>query len=529
MSATSGKQLVLPFSSLHEDNGVVFSFGEELAAIYVLSELERETGTGLIGKPAEQIVSVCKVGYPLRVFVTGTSGFVLDGLSSRDFQLNVEDFNVDVFEKKLQTSQGLIDTYLAFLVENTDFCRSSRCQKQISLPYLIANQTFLSEFTQYAREAKEAKHEQNLTMLPKKDGSIAQTIKKIIELQTFLNEQAAKTRGCLKKISDLTSAFKEELDFGAGAIKDECNAKIRALEELAKPKIKTVLMQQKKQEEITLKSFKKKIDELKKQKAKLRKTQLNLQARAKRFETARNKAERRHLKSEGQWREKLKTAKHQLEETEGKLWVIERTLNSTQDQKTQQISQLKTQVENQISMIRQPVSELQVACENKFGHFEAKKGALDDASKAVTFELGEMAKQVDAEASKLAELSLSGEDWTDAIYYVPFYITTYASKQEKRVAVFSPSKIGRIDFSAKLKGALGMAKINDLLSPRLRADGLLKEALAAEADEFEDLLVKGNLLAVDTNRVLVLEGLKRLAEVDWLSEKEYEFFKAKLA
>jgi hypothetical protein len=529
MSATSGKQFVLPFSSIPDGSSVLFGFGDELAAVFVLSEMQRETGTGLIGKPAEQVVSVCKVGYPLRVFVSGKLGFVVDGLFVRNFQLMVEDFNGAGFEKKLQGSQSLLDSYMAFLVENADFFRSNRNQKQVNLTSLITDPLFLNEFAQYIKEAKEAQQEPNLMLLPKKDAPINQTIKQITDLHAFLTEQTSKIQGYITKIGDLTSSFKEELDFGAGAIKDECNARIRALEELAKPKIKTILGQQKKQDAILQKAFKKKMGELKKQKSKLKKTQLTLQAKAKRFESARSKAERKHLKSERQWKDKLKAAKKQLEETESKLWMVERTITSTQEQKTQQSSQLKTQVDNQISLIRQPVHELQVACEGKLGNFEAKKGALEDASKAVLFELGEMAKQVEVEAAKLAELSLSGEGWVDALLYVPFYVTMYQSEQAKRLAVFSPSRVNRVDFSAKLKGALGMAKIRDLLETRLRADGVLKEALAVEAAGFEDLLVKGNLLVSEADRALVLEGLQSLAGAGWLSEKEYEFFRAKLA
>jgi hypothetical protein len=528
MSATSGKQLVLPFSS-HEENGAVFSFGEELAAVFVLSEMERETGTGLIGKPAEHFVSICKVGYPLRVFVSDKVGFVIDGLSSKPFQVTVEDFKVALFEKKLQTNQSLIDTYIAFLFENANFFRSNRQEQQFSLQGVIADQTFLNEFTQYTKEAKDVTQEPALTPLPKKDALINQTIKQITELQNFLYQQTAKTQEFIKKINELTSGFMEELDFGAGAIKDECNAKIRALEELAKPKIKTIQKQHKKQEDILLNGYKKKMDELKKQKAKLKKAQLSIQAKIKRFEAARSKAERKHLKSEGQWKDKIKTAKHQLEETEGKLWLAERTIKSTQEEKTQQINQLKTQVENQISLIRQPVSELQGACESKLGHFEVKKGSLDDASKAILFELGELAKQVEAEGTKLADLSLNGADWVDTLYYLPFYITTYQSESQKRIAVFSPSKVGKVDFSAKLKGALGMAKIGDLLSPRLRADGFLKAALAAESAGFEALMVKCDLLGVPDNREVMLRGLHGLLDAGWLSEKEYELFKAKLA
>ncbi|MCW4025045.1 MAG: hypothetical protein NWF01_08425 [Candidatus Bathyarchaeota archaeon] len=529
MTATSGKQFVLPFSSIQKENGATFSFGEELATIYVLSEMERETGAGLIGKPAEQYVSICKVGYPLRVFVTDKVGFVLDGLSSKAFQVTVEDFNVTIFEKKLQARQSLLDTYIAFLFEHADFFRTNRHEKQFSFHGLIANQTFLEEFTQYVKEAKELRQEPHLTLLPKKEATLTQTIKQITDLQKFLYEQASKTQECIKKINELTSGFMEELDFGAGAIKDECNAKIRALEELSKPKIKTIQKQHKKQEDIMLNSFKKKMDELKKQKAKLKKAQLTVQAKIKRFESARSKAERKNLKSERQWKDKIKTAKHQLEETDGKLWLVDRTIKSTQEEKTQQITQLKTQVEDQISLIRKPVRELQGACESKFGHFEAKKGSLDDASKAMIFELGEIAKQVDEEVAKLADFSLSGEDWTDTLYYLPFYITTYQSEKSKRIAVFSPSKVGSVDFSAKLKGALGMAKIRDLLSPRLRDDGFLKAAIAVEVAGFEALLVKGNLLAVPDNRTVMLGGLHSLLDAGWISEKGYEFFKAKLA
>ena len=93
-----------------------------------------------------------------------------------------------------------------------------------------------------------------------------------------------------------------------------------------------------------------------------------------------------------------------------------------------------------------------------------------------------------------------------------FIVACYEIGLSRRYLIIPPSTITNFDFSAKLKGALGMSKIKDLLAPRFKAIAALIEkvqVLTKQNTVFEnqlyDLSQKNNLL----NNSLFLENVKK--------------------
>ncbi len=67
-------------------------------------------------------------------------------------------------------------------------------------------------------------------------------------------------------------------------------------------------------------------------------------------------------------------------------------------------------------------------------------------------------------------LGLRGQDLKSTVlFYIPFYVACYEMGLSRRYLIVPPSTITDVDFSAKLKGALGMSKIKDLFTPRFKA------------------------------------------------------------
>jgi hypothetical protein len=84
---------------------------------------------------------------------------------------------------------------------------------------------------------------------------------------------------------------------------------------------------------------------------------------------------------------------------------------------------------------------------------------------------------------------------------------------------------------AKLKGALGKAKVKQLLVPRFKTitTFLNKFPALIERDavfqrEINEASDKADMLKINSMREQVSNGLKQLKEEGWLSEKEYEAF-----
>jgi hypothetical protein len=535
MTATATKQFILPFSTVQDANKASFGQDDELAAVFVLSEMEREKGAGLIGSQnPEQLVSVSKIGYPIWVFPSGKTVYLLDGLNVNYSNFSIWDFSLDVLVADLDKNQNLAESYLSFLFSAGYFLVQNRKQRRILLSNLIANKNFHSEFTQYCKEAKEVTDQNQIAPI-EKGKTIPQTAKQITDLQIFLKNQADKIQKSREKIVQLTKVFSEEYDFGAGAVKDESSAKIRAQEEQIKPKVAKLLKVQKSQLALFEKNVKKQMAALKKQKAKFKKAQLVTQKKVNKFQRAKAKAERKHLKSAGQWKEKLRLAQSQLDDSESGLMRVEKAILDLVGYKTKETAKFKLQVEGEVGKLRQPIRELEAAYSVKLAAFNQKKRKLEELTKTVVDQLNEAAILVEKDQVNLEALGLSNDgSWQESLFYVPFYVAYYKNGVAKRLEVFSPLNVGVVDFSAKIKVAFGKPKIKELLNPRFKSIGELKGALldlfgknGVDA-EFEVLLLKNNLWKTGSSRESTQKGLLHLTQMGWLSEKEYAVFLEKV-
>lgn len=123
-----------------------------------------------------------------------------------------------------------------------------------------------------------------------------------------------------------------------------------------------------------------------------------------------------------------------------------------------------------------------------------------------------------------------------ALLYVPFYVICFEAGLSRRYIILPPSMIGSVDFSAKLKGALGMSKIKNLLSPRFNAitalinsvQVLIKQNSVFES-QLSDLGEKNNLLKTKVFLENAHKGLVYLKHEGWLSEREQQDLSRRLA
>ena len=136
--------------------------------------------------------------------------------------------------------------------------------------------------------------------------------------------------------------------------------------------------------------------------------------------------------------------------------------------------------------------------------------------------------------SKLAEfekLGIEQKQKKNVLIYMPFYLVCYQSQSKRRYVPFPPSVANSISLLAKLKGALGRAKVKQLLVPHFRAITVFLNKFPAliERDavferEISETSDKTDMLKINSMREQIGNGLKRLKEEGWLSEKEYEAF-----
>ena len=185
------------------------------------------------------------------------------------------------------------------------------------------------------------------------------------------------------------------------------------------------------------------------------------------------------------------------------------------------------------SSLGQPLMELEAARDAKILAFKLETDRLLKQKKPVIESLYRSIKLREAINANFEGLGIQVQGLKNpGLFHVPFYVACYEAGLAKRYLIIPPSTITAVDFSAKLKGAFGMSKIKDLLTPRFKAitalidkvQDLTKQNSAFEG-QLNDLSQKNNLLSNSLFMENVAKGLVYLKHEGWLSDREHQDFK----
>jgi hypothetical protein len=109
-------------------------------------------------------------------------------------------------------------------------------------------------------------------------------------------------------------------------------------------------------------------------------------------------------------------------------------------------------------------------------------------------------------------------------------------ESKKRYLILPPSEVNSIGLSTKLKGALGRAKIKQLLVRRFESITSLMDTIQVLAKqnavfetEMREMGERTNILNMSSMRESIKKGLAYITKEGWLSEKECQAFSQKIA
>jgi hypothetical protein len=527
------KQHILPFAAQSGNRKEPFSSDAEAAAIFALSELERKTG-GLTGRQ-EKIVYITKVGYPLWLVVRGGFTYVFDGLNKSSFlwsyyEASQTEFVINDFEASFR----IREKYNQFLSTYQKSFQQTINKKELTCQGLIANNEFLSEIEAYKKEAAEIVWQvPDLGLLsPVLKETDANAIANQIEtLQDAFREKTENLQQLTQLIFKTTNRYIEGLRFESDAVSDEAEAKIKAQKEIINPKIEKITSEYKKQKDDLEKSIEREQAPLEKQKSSLEKAIKTKEAELERFrKQARTQANKNNKYSEESLKKKIKKEKQELDETEKQFKIVEKRLKTLVDQEKEESQRIGLEFDRKIKVERQPIVSLEASRDEKLQVFRREIAKLEKLTKPVLEELDRIVKQRQAILTKVEPLALKSDVKlkSNALLYVPFYVAAYNGAGSKRYFIVPPAAVASLGFSSKLKGALGRAKIKDLLNPRFAVTAFLAEKIrlnAASSSEFEaqieTVAQKNNLLNANAQ---VKNGLFSLKSEGWISDAEVKSF-----
>jgi len=536
MLTSAAKRFSLPFSNQKTSTSEV-----EAAAVFAVAELERSKGGGLITRqPEEKLVFLSKIGYPLWLFLRSDVGFVFDGFGNSSYSVSFLDVqSAKAFMESLEANSAPKENYLTFLSDHGSYFQQPMKEKQLVFRGLIADSDFKDEFNVYRKEATEITAPPNIALLGPalEEPAVLAMLSEFEKLQSGFREEAERLTECVRFVNKTTSQYVTEIDYEASAAKEEADAKIRAQEELVNPKIKQLTKDYKRRINDASDSFDKELESLQKQKMKTLKSITSNEEKIKLYEReAKARAEKKHSVYEKRWKEKIKRARKDLGGLKKELKNIDSTFKKLSKQKTLEISKLNFGLDAEIKFAREPILQLEAARDAKSRVFKLETEKLLKLEKPVLEGLSKSKKLRETIKVRFDGLGIKDSSLKNsALFYVPFYAVCYEAGLARRYVFISPSAVGSADFSAKLKGAFGMSKIRDRLTPRFKTVAALiskVQELTRQNGMFESqlngLAEKNNLLTNSLFMDNAGKGLVYLKSEDWVSEKEYQILSNRL-
>jgi len=509
----------------------------ERAALYCFAELEREKGGGLIlRKPEEKLVFLAEFCYPLWLIPWSRLNLLFDGLKTTTHTLTYRSIpDVKTFIENAQRSSKTLETYMAFLSDNINYFQVSSDEKAMAIDALIVQSDFLKEFDLYLSQAKEIETQSSeiVFLQPAIDESTISSMTQELEnLKLDFKEDVDILYESMKLLNKTTCNFVKTIRNKIKAIKEEFSAEIKKQESVIMPKVNRINEEYDEQITKLTKNFEKQLLPLQKEKVKFEKTKEQTLNKIERCNVeAKTCAANKDVVGERKWKEKANETKKEFSEIENKIEELEDKIKEIEDSRSLETFRLRSEWEAKVKEAKRDLLELEASRDTKIQIHMQEIEKMESLTSTIIQHVDNIVKLREANLTNLEKLGIPQKHKTVTLIYMPVYLACYQTEQKKRCVLFSPSVANSIGFTTKLKGALGRAKVKQLLVPRFKTitTFLNKFPALIERDavferEINEASDKADMLKINSMREQIGNGLKRLKEEGWLSEKEHEAF-----
>ncbi|MGQ9506788.1 MAG: hypothetical protein ACUVTB_02875 [Candidatus Bathycorpusculaceae bacterium] len=534
------QKLILPFSVPSENRTEPFSSEMEKGAIYCFAELERERGGGLIlKKPEEKLVFLAEFGYPLWLFPWNDLSLVFDGLKTKAHALNYRMVpDVKNFMENMQRSSKNLETYMTFLSDSINYFQTPTSEKTMTMDALITEPSFLNEFSLYLAEAKPETSHPEIVFLPPliDESAILSAVQELGNLKSQFKEEVNLLYNSMKLLNKTTRNFTKTLRGRIRTVREEFNSEIEKQKNVIMPKVEHI--NEEYDELITqlTRNFDKQLLSLQKEKVKYEKLKEQTLTKIERCKIEAKSCEaNKDTVGERKWKEKEAESKKEFSEIEVKIEELEEKIKETENNKSLETFRLRSEWETKVKEAQKELLELEASRDAKIQLHKQEMERLEKQTSAIIEQINKTAKMRETEISNFEKLGIKQTKTKNALIYMPFYLACYQSESKKRYALFPPSIVNSVSFLAKIKGALGKAKVKQLLVPRFKTitpflHGLLSliERDVVFEREISEAGEKADILKTNAKREKIKDGLEKLKVEGWFSEKEYESFKQAL-
>ena len=535
-------QLILPFVVPSENRGEPFTKEMELATLFCLAELERQKGGGIVLKQRPETTAfLSEASYQFILIPWNDQTLVFDTLSTVTHTTTYKTVpDAKEFIESLESRSKTLETFMAFLADNANYFKQPQNEQEIALSGLVADPSFLNEFSTHLDEAKQAASvstEQIVPSVALNEDMLALAKQEIENLRSRLKEDLDALYAGLKLLGRTAEVFVKALRSNMKALQGEYGDRIGEQEKIATPNVNRIRREYDQRITELSRKFEKQLAPLQKEKVKLEKTAEQTRAKIEQYKTeAKSSSSRKNKAAERRWKEKVGEAKNRLSHLQKEIKETEKRIRETEESKSVEIVNLRSESETRTADARKPILELEAEREAKIGTHKQRMDEIKVSSATLAEQISATAKLCEADLAGLAKLGIQQKRREQTMVCVPFYVVCYQSEKGRRYLVVPPSVANSVGLAVKLKGALGKAKIGQLLSPRFRTIATFLDRLPLQLEqnpvlerEIYEEGKKANLLDKKPIRDQIKSGLEQVKQEGWFSEKEYEAFSQQLA
>jgi len=484
----------------------------------------------------EKPAFIAEICYPFWLISWSKFNLLFDGLSARAYNLTYKVIpDLKTFMENEERSSKTLETYMAFLSDNVNYFQTPTTEKEMVIKGLVTDPNFLSEFALYLSEAKQVETSSpDLAMLPPTidESTVLSITLELENLKSEFEEDLDDLYKNMKLLNKTTRNFVKTISSKIKTIKEEFGREIKKQESIITPKVDRLNEEYDEQITKLTNDFAKRLLPVQKEKVKLEKTKEQTLNKIERCKIeAKTCAANKDVVGERKWKEKANESKKELSEIEAKIKELEGKMKEIEESRSLETFKLRSEWEAKVKEAKKDLLELESSRDAKIQIHKQEIEKLEKLTSTIIEQIDKMAKMREAKLAEFEKLGIEQKQKKNALIYMPFYLVCYQSQSKRRYVPFSPSIANSISLLAKLKGALGKAKVKQLLVPRFKTltTFLNKFPALIERDavferEISEASDKADMLKTNAIREQVGNGLKRLKEEGWLSEKEYEAF-----
>jgi hypothetical protein len=533
--AKSIEKNILPFAvSLKSENN--FDENIEHAAVFCISETNREKGGGFLRKQnPEKIVFLSKIEYPFWLVPFRESTFLLDGLniSSHNIPYAVLP-DLKAFKELINGKPMAPQVHIDFLSNNQNYFQNSGEEKKLTIDGLVHDSNFTSEFLNYLKEAKPTTQAITDAVLisPALDQTgLSSMLQKIEETRIQFSDDIDSLNQIIKLLNLRMNESKAALNKEIKATEAKFGSKIKKLKDIFDDRVAKLKEQYTQQLTVISNKYKGHLASLHTEVLKVEKKKNLLDAEIERAEAEiKTSSINKDDTTEAKWKKKRDQLKDRKPEITSQLKQLNKKIQEGEEAQKNALFQLKQDNDAKITEAGKDLFEVQAARDAEVKIYKQEIEKIEELTSNIIVKVDELAKKREQIVIEFDSLSIKQKKQEYSLIYMPFYIACYQTNAQKRYFYLAPSEVNGCGIGTRLK-CIGKTKISQFFQPRYKENEfilngfikLLEENIVFNR-EISNACLQTNLLHIKKDQESIKNGLVKLQQQKWLSDREFEDF-----